>query len=140
MMVTKSKTDRSTSRRMSLQKARNTAPEVSLRRQLRKLGLGYRIELSLPGMSRRRCDIAFIGAKVAVFVDGCFWHSCPVHATVPARNHDWWVEKLTTNVARDRATDQRLSEIGWLSIRVWEHECMDTAAKAIAEVVRQRRQ
>lgn len=140
MTAAKPETDHSTSRRMSLQKARDTVPEVSLRRQLRKLGLGYRIELPLPGMPRRRCDIAFIRAKVAVFVDGCFWHSCPIHGTVPARNHDWWAEKLATNVARDRETDERLSAVGWLSVRVWEHEGMNMAARSIAESVRRRRQ
>lgn len=135
----KPRTDRSTSRRMSLQRARNTTPEVGLRREIRQLGLGYRIELPLPGMPRRRCDIGFKGARVAVFVDGCFWHSCPVHATVPFRNHDWWQDKLATNVARDRDTDSRLTAAGWMSIRVWEHEDMAAAAQRIAETVRARR-
>lgn len=133
-------TDDVTSRRMSRQKAKDTGPEVELRRALRRLSLGYRIELPLPGMPRRRCDVGFIGAKVAVFVGGCFWHSCPVHATVPLRNGDWWIDKLAANVARDRESDERLSAAGWLSIRVWEHEDMATAASRIAEVVRARRQ
>lgn len=124
---------------MSLQKAKNTSPEVDLRHKIRQLGLGYRVELSLPGMPRRRCDIGFKGARVAVFVDGCFWHSCPVHATEPVRNREWWKEKLATNVARDRDTDSRLSAIGWMSIRVWEHEDMAAAAQRIAEAVRARR-
>lgn len=132
-------TDRSTSKRMSLQKVRNTTPEVDLRREIRRLGHGYRVELPLPGMPRRRCDIGFKGARVAVFVDGCFWHSCPVHATVPVRNHEWWKEKLATNVARDRDTDSRLTAAGWMSIRVWEHEDMAAAAQRIAEAVRARR-
>lgn len=100
---------------------------------------GYRVELPLPGMPRRRCDIGFKGARVAVFVDGCFWHSCPVHATVPVRNREWWKEKLATNVARDRDTDSQLAEAGWMSIRVWEHEDMAAAAQRIAEAVRARR-
>ena len=135
----KPRTDRPTSRRMSLQKARNTSPEVDLRREIRRLGLGYRIELPLPGMPRRRCDIGFKSARVAVFADGCFWHSCPVHATVPVRNREWWKEKLATNVARDRDTDSRLTAAGWMSIRVWEHEDMAAAAQRIAEAVRARR-
>ena len=135
----KLRTDRSTSKRMSLQKARNTTPEVDLRREIRWLGHGYRVELPLPGMPRRRCDIGFKGARVAVFVDGCFWHSCPVHATVPVRNREWWKEKLATNVARDRDTDSRLSAAGWMSTRVWEHEDMAAAAQRIAEAVHARR-
>jgi DNA mismatch endonuclease (patch repair protein) len=132
-------TDEITSRRMSRQKTKDTGPEVELRRELRQLGVGYRIEYALPGMPRRRCDIAFIGAKVAVFVDGCFWHSCPSHTTVPSRNLQWWVAKLAANVARDRDTDSRLSVAGWMSIRVWEHEDMAAAAQRIAEAVRARR-
>lgn len=124
---------------MSLQKARNTTPEVALRREIRQLGYGYRVEFPLPGMPRRRCDIGFRKARVAVFVDGCFWHSCPVHATVPVRNREWWKEKLATNVARDRDTDSRLTAAGWMSIRVWEHEDMAAAAQRIAEAVRARR-
>ena len=135
----KPRTDRSTSRRMSLQKVTNTTPEVDLCREIRKLGLGYRVELPLPGMPRRRCDIGFRRARAAVFVDGCFWHSCPVHATVPVRNCDWWKEKLATNVARDRDTDSRLTAAGWISIRVWEHDDMAAAAQRIAEAVRARR-
>jgi len=135
----KPRTDSSTSRRMSRQKARNTTPEVGLRREIRWLGLGYRVELTLPGMPRRRCDIGFKGARVAVFVDGCFWHACPVHATAPVRNREWWKEKLATNVARDRDTDSRLSAAGWMSTRVWEHEDMAAAAQRIAEAVHARR-
>jgi len=135
----KPRTNQSTSRRMSLQKVRNTTPEVDLRREIRRLGLGYRVELPLPGMPRRRCDVGFKGARVAVFVDGCFWHSCPIHATVPVRNREWWKEKLATNVARDRDTDSRLTAAGWMSIRVWEHEDMAAAAQRIAEAVRARR-
>lgn len=138
-METRPPTDEATSRRMSRQIAKDTGPEVELRRQLRRLGLGYRIEFPLPGIPRRRCDIAFVGAKVAVFVDGCFWHSCPIHATLPVRNGEWWAAKLEANVSRDRDTDVRLRELGWLSVRVWEHEVPAEAARRIAQVVLQRR-
>lgn len=94
--------DPAASRRMSRQASRNTGPEVALRRALRALGLGYRIEAALPGLPRRRCDVMFVGAKVAVLVDGCFWHACPEHGTVPRTNTDWWKSKLEANVARDR--------------------------------------
>ena len=78
-------------------------------------------------------------AKVAVYVDGCFWHSCPDHATIPKNNREWWIEKLEANVRRDRDTDHRLAEAGWLAIRVWEHEDMAEAARTIEAVVRARR-
>lgn len=74
-----------------------------------------------------------------VFVDGCFWHSCPLHGSTPVTNAEWWVEKLARNVARDRDTDQRLAEAGWLVVRVWEHEDPQEAARHVMSVVRSRR-
>lgn len=103
------------------------------------LGLRYRVEAPLAGMPRRRADVLFRGSRVAVFVDGCFWHSCPEHATVPVANGSWWATKLAGNAARDRDTDARLAEQGWLSVRVWEHEDMAIAASAIRHIVRSRR-
>jgi DNA mismatch endonuclease (patch repair protein) len=88
---------------------------------------------------RRTADIVFGPAKVAVFVDGCFWHRCPVHGTSPKANSDYWLPKLERNVQRDRETDDLLRTSGWLSIRVWEHEDLESAAIHIADVVRQRR-
>lgn len=82
-------------------------------------------------MPRRRADILFSKAKVAVFVDGCFWHSCPEHATWPASNAEWWLAKLTRNVARDRETDARLREQGWRPLRIWEHEDPSDAASRV---------
>ncbi|MCP2245750.1 DNA mismatch endonuclease Vsr [Lentzea aerocolonigenes] len=83
--------------------------------------------------------MVFTSAKVAVFLDGCFWHGCAEHHTVAATNASFWAEKVRTNQARDRDTNQRLAEVGWLSVRVWEHEDPAEAAKAIAQVVRERR-
>lgn len=88
---------------------------------------------------RRRADVVFTKEKVAVYVDGCFWHSCPEHATVPKSNRDWWVDKLAANVRRDRDTDERLRAAGWEVIRVWEHADPSEAADAIEQVVRSRR-
>jgi DNA mismatch endonuclease (patch repair protein) len=88
---------------------------------------------------RRTADVAFLGPRVAVFVDGCFWHACPVHGTRPKANASWWTEKLTANVQRDRDTDRRLREIGWESVRVWEHENSSAAADRIQQVVEARR-
>ena len=70
---------------------------------------------------RRRADLVFPRPRVAVYVDGCFWHSCPQHATVPKTNTDWWLAKLEANRLRDRNTDAEMAEAGWRVIRVWEH-------------------
>ncbi len=126
-------------RRMQQQQRRDTRPELELRRALHAAGLRYRVERPvIPGM-RRRADIAFGPAKVAVFVDGCFWHVCPQHATAPKANADWWRQKLERNRERDRDTDQVLLDQGWFPVRVWEHEDMAEAAVGIAEIVRDRR-
>lgn len=128
-----------TSGRMSRQKRKGTDPEMRLRRLLHRRGLRYRVDLPLEGMPRRRADLTFTGAKVVVFVDGCFWHRCPEHATSPANNGTWWAHKLETNVARDRDTDTRMREAGWTVLRFWEHEDMEEAAERVAAVVGERR-
>ncbi len=125
-------------RRMKTQRRRDTTPELALRRELHCRGLRYRLEVDLLGHSRRRCDIVFPRSKVACFVDGCFWHSCPVHGTTPESNRDWWIEKLANNVTRDRDTDERLAAMGWLVIRIWEHESPNLAADHIEAVIRAR--
>jgi DNA mismatch endonuclease (patch repair protein) len=124
---------------MQRQRRRDTAPELAVRKALHRMGLRYRVDQSVVRGIRRRADLVFGPAKVAVFVDGCFWHCCPTHATYPAANAQWWAEKLAGNVARDRATDLALAEVGWLVLRVWEHEDPDAAAQRIADVVRARR-
>lgn len=119
------------------QQARSgTKPEMLLRRELFSRGLRYRVDRAPLGGMRRRADIVFGSAKVAVYVDGCFWHSCPLHATVPKNNRQWWIDKLDANVRRDRDTDQRLVEAGWRVIRVWEHEDVHAAANRVVEAVR----
>jgi DNA mismatch endonuclease (patch repair protein) len=126
-------------RRMQQQKRRDTKPEMALRKALHAAGLRYRVEQPvIPGL-RRRADVMFRTAKVAVFVDGCFWHSCPEHGTAPTANRHWWREKLDRNQERDRDTDRLLLEAGWLPVRVWEHEDMATAALRVEAVVRERR-
>lgn len=125
-------------KRMQATARRDTAPEVSLRRCLHASGLHFRIDTPiLPGL-RRRADILFSGAKVAVFVDGCFWHCCPLHRTFPKANAAWWAEKLRTNRDRDRDTNRRLRKAGWYVERVWEHESPSEAAARIAATVRSR--
>ncbi|MDQ1443782.1 MAG: mismatch endonuclease, patch repair protein [Acidimicrobiaceae bacterium] len=120
---------------MQRQARRDTAPELALRRELWRRGLRYRVDVApLTGL-RRRADLVFRKAQVAVYVDGCFWHSCPDHATVPNSNRDWWVAKLEANVERDRDTDARLEYAGWRVVRVWAHEPVQVAADQIADAV-----
>ena len=130
-------TDARTARRMSRQRTRDTETELILRRDLHRRGLRYRVDAPLPGMARRRADLIFTRAKVAVMVDGCFWHGCPEHGTKPATNREWWAAKLARNIERDRETDAHLRSLGWTVLRVWEHEDMRDAANTIARLVHQ---
>lgn len=123
---------------MSRQARKDTAPELALRRELHRRGLRYRVERPLPGLPRRRADIVFSRKRVAVFVDGCFWHACPVHGTWPARNDTWWATKLRRNVERDSETDAHLESLGWLVVRVWEHEVTGLAADRVVAAVASR--
>ncbi|MGD8202145.1 very short patch repair endonuclease [Ornithinimicrobium sp. W1679] len=123
--------------RMQVQRTRDTAPEMALRRALHSMGLRYRVDRApLPGL-RRRADIVFGPAKVAVFVDGCFWHGCPEHGTAARVNADYWSAKIERNRVRDADTDARLFADGWTVVRVWEHtppaEAAVLVAKAVAE-------
>ena len=103
----------------------HTAPERALRSELHRRGLRFRVdapvEVGAPGR-RPRPDIVFGRHRVAVFVDGCFWHACPEHGSLPVANRAFWKRKLDANSARDRRTDALLTEAGWRVIRVWEHE------------------
>lgn len=118
-------------RRMQRQRRRDTKPEIALRQELHRLGLRYRVDRAvIPGV-RRRADVVFPRARVAVFVDGCFWHSCPQHRSAPRSNADWWAKKLARNVERDRDTDRRLIEAGWMPLHMWEHENPVVAAATI---------
>ncbi|WP_446692670.1 very short patch repair endonuclease [Saccharothrix mutabilis] len=127
------------SARMSRQRSRDTGIEVALRRELHRLGLRYRVHRRPVRAVRREADVVFGPAKVAVFVDGCFWHGCPDHGTWPKRNSDFWRTKIESNQARDVNTDKVLAEAGWLSIRVWEHEDPATAAAKIHATIQSRR-
>ena len=107
----------SISTQMSKQRRRDTVPELRLRKLLFARGLRYRVDAPLPGMGRRRADVLFMAADVAVFVDGCFWHSCPLHGTLPRSNYDWWLARLEKIVSRDRETDAHLMSIRWVVLR-----------------------
>lgn len=124
------------SRNMRSMPTRHSSPEIALRRSLHGSGLRYRLHVrSLPG----RPDITFSTGKVAVFVDGCFWHACPEHGMLPRNNRDWWRQKLLANRRRDRAKDRELRALGWLPIHVWEHDDMHKAARSIAKLIQRRR-
>lgn len=107
---------------MSRARNRDTGPELALRQLLYRSGVRYRIQYRPSFLSRRTIDIAFPGRRLAVFVDGCFWHGCPLHGTRPKNNGDWWASKLEVNGRRDRDTDQILRTAGWEVLRFWEHE------------------
>ncbi|RDI48561.1 very short patch repair endonuclease [Nocardia mexicana] len=124
-------TDPQTSARMSRQRRVGTKPETALRKELHRRGYRFFVDRApLQGL-RRRADLVFPRRKVAVYVDGCFWHCCPEHATYPKNNAEWWAEKLAGNVKRDRDTDTRLTGSGWLVVRVWEHEDAVAAADRV---------
>lgn len=122
---------------MKANKSRDTKPELALRSAIHQLGLRYRVDAPPIDGLRRRADIVFPAARVAVFSDGCYWHGCPDHYR-PAKknNREFWSDKISKNRARDRDTDARLAEAGWFVIRVWEHESPVDAASRIAEAVR----
>jgi DNA mismatch endonuclease (patch repair protein) len=117
---------------MARVRSRNTAPEELLRRALWALGLRYRLRPDLPGTP----DLAFPGVRLAVFVDGCFWHGCPSHYTAPVKNGAFWQAKLDRNMARDRRVDEELAARGWRSLRLWEHDVTASPTAAAERVGR----
>tara|TARA_Y100001958_G_C21246657_1_gene577285 strand:- start:2376 stop:2819 length:444 start_codon:yes stop_codon:yes gene_type:complete len=127
--------NRQVSEQMRRMPTKNSTPEIKLRRSLYAIGLRYRLHRKeLPG----KPDIALGPSKVVVFVDGCYWHNCPEHGTIPKNNSEWWKEKFQRNRERDRRNDELLREMGWLPIHVWEHEDPDEAAWKIGEIVKRR--
>lgn len=113
----------------------DTAPEVDLRRILFASGLRYRKDHPPVAGVRTRADLVFPGARVAVYVDGCFWHGCPEHATWPKNNAEFWRTKIETNRERDRRVGEALAAAGWLVVRVWEHESPVAAAERVRVIV-----
>jgi DNA mismatch endonuclease, patch repair protein len=126
--------------RMQRQQTRDTKPELAVRRLLHAAGLRYRVDAAPLATLRRRADVVFGPAKVALFVDGCFWHGCPDHgARATHSNPDYWHEKVRRNRERDRRTDELLEEAGWIPVRVWEHEDPREVAEQVMLVVKLRR-
>ncbi|MET0084739.1 MAG: very short patch repair endonuclease [Sedimenticola sp.] len=120
------------SRCMSKIKGKDTKPELLLRKALWKKGLRYRIHYKLPG----RPDIAFVGKRLAIFVDGCFWHGCPEHGVSPKSRSEFWKKKLERNRERDKEVNEALAEDGWLVMRFWEHEIMDDLPSVVRKIAR----
>jgi len=115
----------------------DTKPELALRRALHKRGYRFRKDyrLDLDGGRRVRPDIAFTARRVAVFVDGCFWHACPEHGSKPRANDWYWTPKLARNVERDRVADETLASAGWQVVLIWEHDSLEQALAAVIAVV-----
>lgn len=128
--------DANSRRTMQANRRRDTKPELAVRRVLHAAGLRYRVDFRLAPPLRARADIVFTKCRVAIFIDGCFWHSCPVHGSYPKRNAEYWLPKLARNVARDRETDSALEGMGWKVVRFWEHEAPGDVAVKIIELVR----
>ena len=123
------------SRRMARVRQKGTSAELDLRRVLHARGLRYRLHVPLLTKPRRVADIVFPVARVAVFVDGCFWHRCPEHASWPKSNAQFWREKIEANRARDADTDSLLKADGWQVVRIWEHEDAGDAANRILKLI-----
>lgn len=126
------------SRKMSTLARRDTKPELLLRQELHRRGLRYRVQVKVPDNNRRTIDIAFTRVRLAVFVDGCFWHGCPDHHVQPRANSDWWRWKIERNQARDRDTDRELSSRGWEVLRLWEHVDPSRGADLVEQAYRRR--
>lgn len=125
--------------RMSRQRSRDTAAELAVRRELFRLGLRYRVHRRPLANLRRVADVVFPTERVAVFVDGCFWHGCPDHRTHPQRNAEFWRAKIDGNIARDKDTDAQLLKADWVSVRIWEHEDPKVAVRQVELMVRDRK-
>jgi len=126
-------------KRMQAAKPRDTAPEKSLRSELHKKGLRFRIDIRPVKELNRRADIVFRSAKVAIFVDGCFWHGCPIHGTQAKANAEFWKNKIKQNQIRDADTNKRLKKAGWRVVRAWEHENPEKASEKIYSIVMKRK-
>lgn len=122
---------------MRANRSRDTRPELAVRSRLHARGLRYRVARRPVPTLRRSADVVFTRAKVAVFIDGCFWHGCPEHFWAPKSNTDYWEPKIRANIARDQETTLALEEAGWRVIRVWEHEDPNRAADRIQSTVLQ---
>ena len=116
---------------------RDTRPEIAIRQLLHARGLRYRVDMAPWSNKRRRADIVFTRQRLAVFIDGCFWHGCPEHGSIPETNREYWEPKLKRNRQRDRETTAMLEDEGWVVIRIWEHVPAEEAVEMIVDVLEQ---
>ncbi|GAA1939049.1 very short patch repair endonuclease [Agromyces allii] len=128
-----------TRRSMQSNRGRDTKPELAVRRMLHAAGLRYRVNVRPVPELRRTVDVVFTRARVAVFIDGCFWHGCPEHYQRPGRNQEYWDDKKARNQERDAETSAVLTELGWTVLRFWEHEHPDGIAGSVIAVVSAKR-
>jgi DNA mismatch endonuclease, patch repair protein len=127
------------SRTMAGIRRSNTRPELAIRSEVHRRGLRFRKDFRLDlGAVKPRPDLAFTRRRVAVFVDGCFWHCCPVHGKSPSQNTGYWNPKLARNQERDRLQEKALEAAGWTVLRIWEHEETVEAADRVEELLRSR--
>lgn len=124
------------SKRLQVTRQNDTSAEAAIRAQLRRLGVRFRVNTYADISVKTKPDIILRDHKVAVFVDGCFWHGCPKHATWPRANRQWWRAKIEGNIRRDLRNRARLRRVGWAVLRAWEHENAETAVKRILKTVR----
>src|SRR4051794_31637565 len=117
-------------------RSRDTSPELAVRRRLHAAGIRFRVAHRPEPSLRRTADIVFTKQRVAIFIDGCYWHACPEHGTAARTNATYWLQKLQRNVARDADTTSRLEDAGWTVLRFWEHEDPIEVASEVAVTVR----
>ena len=129
-------TSPATRRAMQANRRRDTAPELAIRRLVHAAGLRYRVDARPLPTARHTADMIFTRARVAVFIDGCFWHGCADHYRPPASNSTYWAGKVTRNRERDRLANEALMAAGWTVVRIWEHEAPESAARRIEAAVR----
>ncbi|WP_348630673.1 very short patch repair endonuclease [Rhizobium sp. N4311] len=122
-------------KRMQRTRGKDNSFEQNIRTRLYAIGLRYRVNYSLPNLKRRSCDIAFPRLKIAIFLDGCFWHGCPEHSTIVRKNPEFWLSKINRNRERDVETREVLAQFGWTVLRFWEHQVADDIVDAIVSTV-----
>lgn len=120
---------------MAATRGRDTTPELKIRSAAHRIGLRFRVCCRPLPAVRRTADLLFPGQRLAVFVDGCFWHGCPEHGVAPHTNMAFWTTKLARNTERDRETDRLLRGAGWIVLRIWEHVDPDEAVRTIGRAV-----
>ncbi|MCH9728201.1 MAG: very short patch repair endonuclease [Actinomycetia bacterium] len=128
-------TSEHTRRSMQANRSRDTRPELAVRKLVHAMKLRYRVNARPLANLRRTADLVFTRARVAVFIDGCFWHGCPDHHRQPKNNADYWISKIQRNRARDNDTDTALTLAGWTVLRFWAHQTPDEIAEAVRAAV-----